>query len=93
MSFELPLRKAGGVLSLSGNAPHGGTEEEAVVCVVPHGPVVQAAILSKGTVTAYSAGGTYDSLLICVKDWITQVNSQHVDRMQQPKNVRLVKRG
>ncbi len=82
----------GGTLVVSGNAPHGGTEEEAVVCVYPIGPAIQAAILSKGTITAYAPGATYDTTSICIRDWITQVNSKHIDRFEQPKNVRVVKR-
>lgn len=81
----------GGVLAISGNAPHGGTEEEAVVCVAPIGPEVQAAIFSKGQTTVFASQARYDYLFRCIKDWITQVNSQHLDRMQQPANVRLAK--
>lgn len=81
----------GGALSISGNAPHAGTEEEAVVCVAPNGPVVQAAIFSRGKITAFANEGSYDYLFRCIKDWITQVRSQHVDRMKQPANVSLVK--
>ena len=79
----------GGWLAVSGNAPHQGTEEEAIVCVSTYNLEVGAAILSKGTVTAYARDGTYDSLPLCVKDWITQVNSQHKDRFDQPQNVRM----
>jgi hypothetical protein len=79
----------GGDLSISGNAPHMGTEEEAVVCVSTYNLEVSAAIFSKGTITAYSRGKTYDNLSRCIKDWVTLVNSQHRDRMEQPKNVRL----
>jgi hypothetical protein len=79
----------GGWLSISGNAPHQGTEEEAIVCVSTYNLEVSAAILSKGTVTAYARGGTYDAVPLCVKDWITQVNSQHKDRFDQPQNVRM----
>jgi hypothetical protein len=82
----------GGALSLSGNAPHKGTEEEAVVCVNPFGPKVQAAIFSKGRVTIFADQPTYEYLMLCVKDWVTQVNSKHVDRMRQPKNVQMVVR-
>lgn len=81
----------GGVLSISGNAPHAGTEEEAVVCVAPIGPVVQAAIFSKGKTTVFASEANYEYLFRCIKDWITQVNSLHIDRFQQPANVRLVK--
>lgn len=84
----------GGALSLSGNAPHAGTEEEAVVCVAPIGPigpVVQAAIYSKGRTTVFASEGSYDFLFRCIKDWITQVKSQHVDRFEQPANVRVLK--
>jgi len=79
----------GGWLAVNGNAPHQGTEEEAIVCVSTYNLEVGAAIYSKGTVTAYSRGGTYESLPLCVKDWITQVNSQHKDRFDQPQNVRM----
>ena len=79
----------GGVLSVSGNAPHQGTEEEAVVCVNATNLEVSAAILSRGIVTVYSAAGQYASLPLCVKDWITLANSAHHDRMTKPANVRL----
>jgi hypothetical protein len=78
-----------GWLSVSGNAPHMGTEEEGVVCISVYNVAIAAAILSKETVTVYSPGGSYDSLPICIKDWITQARSQHMDRMTQPANVRM----
>jgi hypothetical protein len=79
----------GGALSVSGNAPHGGGTEEGVVCVAPHGPRVEAAVYSKGTITVFAAQSNYEYLTLCIKDWITQVNSKHRDRTEQPKNVRL----
>ena len=81
-----------GALTLNGNAPHKGGEEEAVVCIADAGPVpyVEAAIYSKGKVTVFSKSPQYDGVMICIKDWITQVNSGHRDRMAQPKNVQLV---
>jgi hypothetical protein len=79
----------GGWLSVDGNAPHQGTEEEAVVCVSPYNLQVAAAIFSNGIITAYVRGGTYDNLPRCVKDWITLANSAHKDRLEQPRNVRM----
>ena len=79
----------GGQLAVNGNAPHQGTIEEAVVCVSIYNVEVSAAIFSNGTVTAYSRGGRYDNLPLCIKDWITQVNSGHKDRFEQPQNVRM----
>jgi hypothetical protein len=81
----------GWTLSVSGNAPHQGTEEEAVVCVVPGTSMVEAAILSKGAVTVYTRAAQYEYTNRCIKDWITLANSGHVDRFEQPKNVRVVK--
>jgi hypothetical protein len=83
---------SGGALALSGNAPHKGGEEEAIVCIADQGPVpyVEAAIFSKGKVTIFSKSPQYDGVTICVKDWVTQVNSGHRDRMTQPKNVQIV---
>jgi hypothetical protein len=80
-----------GALALSGNAAHKGGEEEAVVCIADQGPVpyVEAAIYSKGKVSVFTKSAQYDGVMLCVKDWITQVNSGHRDRMAQPKNVQL----
>ena len=84
---------SGETLSVNGNAPHRGTEEEAIVCVtvLPLKTIVEAAILSKSAVTIYSRNTTYENASICIKDWITLVNSGHIDRFQQPKNVHVVK--
>ncbi len=81
----------GGALSVSGNAPHQGTEEEAIVCVVPGSTTVEAAILSKGAVTVYTRAEQYEYTNRCIKDWITLANSGHVGRFEQPMNVRVVK--
>jgi hypothetical protein len=91
-----PVDLSGSTLSVSGNAPHMGTEEEAVVCVTPINmtPIkmlVEAAILSKGIITVYARADKYEYATICIKDWITQANSGHADRMKQPANVRLAK--
>jgi hypothetical protein len=82
----------GGALAVSGNANHKGGEEEAIVCISDFGPVplVEAAVFSKGRVTVFAKAPQYEYLMLCVKDWITQVNSGHRDRMTQPKNVQVV---
>lgn len=67
----------GGELSIDGNAAHGGTEEEAVVCISGDGPTVTAAILSGGVITVYAGVNGYDEITRCIKDWITQANSRH----------------
>ena len=79
-------------LSVNGNAPHQGTEEEAIVCVtvLPLTTIVEAAILSKGAVTVYTRAEKYEYASICIKDWITLANSRHADRFQQPANVRML---
>jgi hypothetical protein len=82
----------GGELSVEGNASHGGTEEEAVVCVSGDGSTVSAAILAGSTITVYAAASSYDEVTRCIKDWITQANSRHRDRLAQPGNVRLARR-
>ena len=82
----------GGSLVIVGNANHKGGEEEGVVCVIPFGPaLVEAGIFSRGKVTVYAAAEQYEYLSICVKDWITQVNSGHRDRFKQPQNVQVVR--
>lgn len=78
----------GGSLVIAGNAPHKGGEEEGVVCVNPYSPgLVEAGLFSRGKITVFGSAQKYEYLTLCVKDWITQVNSGHRDRMTQPKNV------
>ena len=83
---------SGQTLSVNGNPPHQGTEEEAIVCVtvLPLKTIVEAAILSMETVTAYTRAGKYEHASISIKDWITLANSRHADRFEQPSNVRVV---
>lgn len=81
---------SGQTLSVNGNAPHQGTEEEAIVCVGAGNMAVEAAILSKETVTVYTHAEKYEYASICIKDWITLANSRHADRFAQPSNVRMV---
>ena len=81
----------GGALSISGNAPHQGTEEEAVVCVVPINMMLEAAILSRGAITVFTRAEKYEYAMLCIKDWVTLANSGHVDRLKQPANVRVAK--
>jgi hypothetical protein len=84
---------SGETLSVNGNAPHQGTEEEAIVCatVLPLKTIVESAILSEGAVTVFAWEEKYENASICIKDWITLANSGHVDRFVQPANVRMVK--
>jgi hypothetical protein len=83
---------SGQTLSVNGNAPHLGTEEEAIVCVtvLPLNTIVEAAILSKRAVTVYTRAEKYEYASICIKDWITLANSRHADRFVQPANVQVM---
>lgn len=78
-----------GELSLAGNAVHGGGLEEAVLCVALRREALSAAIFSQGSITVYSSEAGYEAQGLCIKDWITLVNSGHVDRLRQPANVRM----
>jgi hypothetical protein len=80
-----------GALSISGNAPHKGGEEEGVICVSEYDGKVEAAIYSKGRVSVFAKDKNYEFLMLCIKDWITQVNSGHRDRFKQPANVQFGK--
>jgi hypothetical protein len=81
-----------GALSVAGNAVHGGTEEEAVVCVIPGTLAVHAAILSAGRIKVYTRGTGYDALPLCIKDWITLVSAAYIDRFEQPSYVEVLQR-
>ena len=87
------IDRIGGALAIVGNAPHKGGEEEGAICVSEYDGSVQAAILSKGRISVFARQPSYDGLMLCIKDWITQVNSGHHDRFTQPKNVAFGKPG
>ena len=76
-----------GHLSLVGNAVHGGGIEEAVLCVSLYDGSISAGIFSEETISVYSTRSDYVDLGLCIKDWITLVNSGHRDRLLQPANV------
>lgn len=86
-----PVDLVSGSLSLSGNAAHGGGSEEAVLCVSTYNSTVSAAIFSRSTIAVFSEHPDYNSQDLCIKDWITLVNSGHRDRLEAPANVRIVK--
>jgi len=81
-----------GALSVAGNAVHGGTEEEAVVCVIPATLEVHAAILSAGKIRVYTRASGYETLPLCIKDWITLVSAGYIDRFEQPDYVDVLQR-
>ena len=83
----------GGALSIMGNAPHRGGEDEALLCVEVGGGAVRlhAAILSAGRVTIHTRGERYNYLPICVRDWVALVSTGHHYRLRQPANVELVR--
>jgi hypothetical protein len=81
-----------GSLAVSGIAPHHGGEEEAIVCIVTYDLSVHAAILSGRTIELFTPNASYTNVPLCIKDWITQINSGHRDRFDPPGNVRVVTR-
>lgn len=84
-----PIDLISGWLTVSGNAPHQGTEEEAVVCMHPELKQVHAALFSDARFTVLTRADSYVQLPLCIKDWITLVESRHRNRLVQPANVRL----
>jgi hypothetical protein len=79
--------RLGGALMVAGNAPHKGGEEEAVICVSEYDGKVEAALFSRSRITVFAKDKNYEFLMLCTKDWITQVSSGHRDRFKQPGNV------
>lgn len=79
-----------GSLAVSGIAAHHGGEDEAIVCIVTYDLSVHAAILSGRTIQVFTPSASYTNVPLCIKDWITQINSGHRDRFELPGNVRIV---
>lgn len=91
LSVTGPVGYYGGGLMVMGNAPHRGTEDEAIVCVqqVDAHTLVHAAVYASGAVVVYSRQPRYEYLPTCIKDWVTLVSARHVARLRQPGNVRM----
>lgn len=51
--------------------------------------LVEAAIFSRGKATVFTTAEKYEYVTLCVKDWITLVNSGHRDRFTWPNNVQV----
>lgn len=87
-----PIGFHGGAIAVMGNAPHGGGEEEAILCVQPgiSDQGVHAAILSNGSVIIYSDQERYTFLTVCIRDWVALVSTRHWYRMNKPEHVRLI---
>lgn len=92
LSVTGPIDVYAGALSIMGNAPHRGGEDEALLCVEVGGSAVRlhAAVFSSGHVTVYTRGASYEALPICVRDWVALVSTGHRYRLRQPANVELV---
>lgn len=93
LSVTGPIDVYAGALSVMGNAPHRGGEDEALLCVEVGGSALRlhAAIFASGRVTVYTRGTSYGALPICVRDWVALVSTGHRYRLQQPANLQLVR--
>lgn len=91
LSVTGPVDLISGWLTVTGNAPHSGTEHEAVVCVLPDPFAVHAAVFELGAVYVFAGHEPYVNVALCVKDWITQVRSLHEDRLRQPAGVTMIR--
>jgi hypothetical protein len=85
-----PVDVIAGHLAIAGNADRAEGSEEGIVCIAVYDLQVHAAIYSGGTIAVFSRVDGYDALPLCIKDWITQVNSGHRDRYMRPTNVEMV---
>jgi hypothetical protein len=65
-----PIGVVGGMLTLSGNAPHQGLLENGFVGVSLYNGAVYACILSRGRIDVYGREQKYQYLPDAVRDWI-----------------------
>lgn len=82
-----PVDLISGHLAVSGNAPHQGGLEEAVLCVSLRDASVSAALLSSNRIRIYTPHERYDQISRCIKDWISSANVGHNARLVMPDNV------
>ena len=90
LSVRGQVNSIDGFLSVSGNAPHQGTEEEAIVCIGSSPENIHAAIFSKGSITIYTKEEQYNYVPKCITGWVTNVLSEY--RFNKPEQVKLVQK-
>ena len=77
-------------LVISGNAPHQGGSEEAIVAVNVSTGRVAAAIHSAGRIVVYADGDSYWDVPLAIKDWMAVVSTGNRYRSSLPPNARQV---
>lgn len=84
-------------LVVSGNAPHQGGEENAIVDISVYSGSVAAAILSRGKIAIYAdtgktaAGMEYEEAVpLAIKDWLAVVYTKDYFRFHSPANAKLL---
>lgn len=84
-------------LVISGNAPHRGGEEEAIVAISLYSARVTAAISSKGHINIYADTGktlpgmAYEEAVpLAIKDWLAVIYTRDYFRFHPPANARLL---
>jgi len=86
-----PIDYVDGRLAVSGNAQHRALEETAVLCVDSERFEVHAAVLSSGRISVYARSTLYEPLPLCIKDWISVMNTGAKGRLTKAGNVDMVK--
>lgn len=84
-------------LVISGNAPHEGDKENAIVAISVYSGAVTAAILSRGKIEIYAdtgkplAGMAYEEAVpLPIKDWLAVIYTRFYFRSNPPANARLL---
>lgn len=84
-------------LVISGNAPHQGGEENAIVDINVYSGAVAAAILSQGKIAIYAdtgktmSGMAYEEAVpLAIKDWLAVIYTRFYFRFHPPANARLL---
>lgn len=86
-----PVALIGCHLVVSGNAPHRGGVEEAIVDVDVASGRVSAALLSAGGIAIFVHGHRYAAAVpLAIKDWIAVVYTRGYFRSHPPANARLI---
>ena len=96
LSVGGPVDLISGDIVISGNAPHQGGEEMAILDINLYTGIIRAAIYSNNKIIVYSDKqkydefidkNKYDQLPVSILEWISLVNNQSRQSAGRPKNV------
>jgi len=90
LSVRGPIDFIDGELVITGNAPHLGTIEDAILSINIYNGKISAAIHSNETITVYTEENNYQYIPISIKDYLAVWKTNMKFRFEPPEELKIV---